>query len=123
MAFFVYFHFQKIFIYFFFRAISFLGRRIIKMYYPELFINPIFYLFIMFLGESLSVFLFIILKIKLIKSRKTKKFEVQYGSFLKRLLKIVENTNPISSYSYPTSKINSLDNQESSPQSVCSHLG
>ena len=89
MAFFVYFHFQKIFIYFFFRAISFLGRRIIKMYYPELFINPIFYLFIMFLGESLSVFLFIILKIKLIKSRKTKKFEIQYESFLKRLLKIL----------------------------------
>jgi hypothetical protein len=89
MAFFVYFHFQKIFIYFFFRAISFLGRSIIKMYYPELFINPIFILFIMFLGESLSVFLFIILKIKLIKSRKTKKFEVQYGSFLKRLLQIL----------------------------------
>jgi hypothetical protein len=64
MGFFLNFYFDKIFIYFFIRALSFLLRRIIRIYYSELFINQIFSLFIMFLGESLSFFLWIILKFK-----------------------------------------------------------
>ena len=75
MGFFLNFYFDKIFIYFFIRALSFLLRRIIRIYYSELFINQIFSLFIMFLGESLSFFLWIILKFKLPKSSKDKNIE------------------------------------------------
>ena len=75
MGFFLNFHFNKIFFYFFIRALSFLLRKIIRNYYSELFKNQIFSLFIMFLGESLSIFLWIILKFKLPKSSKDKNIE------------------------------------------------
>ena len=75
MGFFLNFYFDKIFIYFFIRALSFLLRKIIRNYYSELFKNQIFSLFIMFLGESLSIFLWIILKFKLPKSSKDKNIE------------------------------------------------
>ena len=87
MGFFLNFYFDKIFIYFFIRALSFLLRKIIRNHYPELFINQIFSLFIMFLGESLSFFLWIILKFKLKERGRVKTIVFQKKkSCLKRFL-------------------------------------
>ena len=87
MGFFLNFYFDKIFIYFFIRALSFLLRKIIRNHYPELFINQIFSLFIMFLGESLSFFLWIILKFKLKERDRAKTIVFQKKkSCLKRFL-------------------------------------
>ena len=88
MGFFLNFYFDKIFIYFFIRALSFLLRKIIRNYYSELFKNQIFSLFIMFLGESLSFFLWIILKFKLKERDRAKTIVFQKKkSCLKRFLK------------------------------------